>query len=70
MYFVLASVVYFLYGLQNSKLNNNNKALEFEFTTISNTDNDDDEELTNPINNDYDNKNFNPIINTKRFWLV
>jgi APA family basic amino acid/polyamine antiporter len=55
IYFVLASVVYFLYGLQNSKLNSINKSLEFEFTTISSTDNDDDED------------DVNPIINPKRF---
>jgi len=54
MYFVLASVVYFLYGLQNSKLNSVNKSSEFEFTTISNIDNDDEEDV-------------NPIINPKRF---
>lgn len=64
IYFGLASLVYFLYGLQNSKLNN--KTIEFEFTTISDNDNDDDE-INNPIN-DYDNITLSPvIINTKRF---
>jgi len=61
MYFLLASIVYFLYGIRMSKLNNiNNK--ECEFITVSNRDDLDDNDLIdNTI--DYDNmKSYNPVI--------
>ena len=68
IYFLLASFVYFTYGVRMSKLN---KSLEFEFVTISNVDNEEEDDEQNIPINDYETatKTFNPVISTstKRF---
>ena len=69
IYFFLASIVYFLYGLRMSKLNCIDK--ELEFITVSNRDDDVDDHDHDLVDNsiDYDLKTYNPVITNSKMSL-